>query len=113
MSADLDRVPQAGLQAAVGDHEEIGQVNVGVGTGTRGSGGLGIESGLGYLAQVASQAGELVEGGVTLGDLVLGEVLAGRYWQYDIFAGTGQAGIGLPSRRTRLSADNAHYVKYE
>jgi hypothetical protein len=85
-SGDPDRIMQMGVPALRGDHEENRQVNAGLGTGTRGSGDLGIERGLGHLAQMASQAGEPVEvgrqrpvevSGVPLGDLVLGEVLTG------------------------------------
>lgn len=86
MSGNLERVPQTGLPALRGDHEEIRQVNAGLSIRIRSSGDLGIESGLGYLAQMASQAGELVEvgrerpvevGSITLGDLIFGEVLTG------------------------------------
>jgi hypothetical protein len=46
-----------------GYNEEVRQVDVGLGTMIRGSGDHGIEGRLGYLAQVASQADELVEVG--------------------------------------------------
>jgi len=57
-SGDLGRILRIGIPALGGDHEEIRQVNAGLGARVR-SGDLGIERGLDHLAQMAAQAGEI------------------------------------------------------